>query len=210
MDTTKAQKALDDALVAPENRLKIGNPQLKFLEIYMQEFWATVTKHHFSLQFKMDGKSNTANVDNFKDMLKIFLKLLGQKFKDPPFEEEILSFIRDLGHTDSKPNLTKKKADSESSPKTKPTKASKGKRIKSSAKGDIPAKKKQSTTKPKGLTVAHLMLHDLKLNQIIFPLERSNTQHSSHSSGSVQKQEQVLQQWFHDVPSYDSEAEQIS
>ncbi|GJT33604.1 hypothetical protein Tco_0924023 [Tanacetum coccineum] len=30
-------------------------------EIYMQEFWATVTKHHFSLHFKMNGKSHTVN-----------------------------------------------------------------------------------------------------------------------------------------------------
>ncbi|GKE37127.1 hypothetical protein Tco_1460532, partial [Tanacetum coccineum] len=133
MDTTKAhQKALDDDLVAPENRLKIGKcnqrlrPTLKsieptiqvvldalklthfynafdisadVLEIHMQEFWATVTKHHFSLRFKMNGKSHTVNVDNFRDMLKICPKLLGQKFEDPLFEEEILSFIRDLGHT---------------------------------------------------------------------------------------------------------------
>ncbi|GJU32934.1 hypothetical protein Tco_1176523 [Tanacetum coccineum] len=133
MDTTKAQqKALDDALVAPENCLKIRkcnqrlSPTLKsneptiqvaldtlkltpfynsfevsadFPEIYMQEFWATVTKHHFSLRFKMNGKSHTVNVDNFRDMLKICPKLPGQKFEDPPFEEEILSFIRDLGHT---------------------------------------------------------------------------------------------------------------
>ncbi|GJR82690.1 hypothetical protein Tco_0153475 [Tanacetum coccineum] len=133
MDTTKAQqKALDDALVAPENRLKIEkcnqrlSPTLKsneptiqvaldalkltpfynaFVvsadvpEIYMQEFWATVKIHHFSLHFKMNGKSHTANVDNFRDMLKIYPKLPGQKFKDPPFEEEILPFIRDLGHT---------------------------------------------------------------------------------------------------------------
>ncbi|GJV18557.1 hypothetical protein Tco_1367577 [Tanacetum coccineum] len=47
----------------------------------------------------MNGKSHTVNVDNFRDMLKIYPKLPGQKFKDPPFEEEILSFIRDLGHT---------------------------------------------------------------------------------------------------------------
>ncbi|GJX38032.1 hypothetical protein Tco_0251335 [Tanacetum coccineum] len=120
IDTTKAhQKALDDALVAPENRLKIGkcnqrlSPTLKsneptiqvalealkltlfynafevsadVPEIYMQEFWATVTKHHFSLRFKMNGKIHTVNVDNFRDTLKICPKLPGQKFKDPPFE----------------------------------------------------------------------------------------------------------------------------
>ncbi|GJU66612.1 hypothetical protein Tco_1252871 [Tanacetum coccineum] len=68
-------------------------------EIYMQEFWVTSSKHHSSLRFKMNGKSHTVNVDNFRDMLQICPKLLGQKFEDPPFEEENLSFIRDLGHT---------------------------------------------------------------------------------------------------------------
>ncbi|GJR51775.1 hypothetical protein Tco_1402296 [Tanacetum coccineum] len=47
----------------------------------------------------MNNKSHTVNVDNFRDMLQICPKLLGQKFEDPPFEEEILSFVRDLGHT---------------------------------------------------------------------------------------------------------------
>ncbi|GJU64021.1 hypothetical protein Tco_1245856 [Tanacetum coccineum] len=65
----------------------------------MQEFWVTVTRHHSSLRFKLDGKSHTVNVDNFRDMLKIYPKLPGQKFEEPPLEEDILSFIRDLGHT---------------------------------------------------------------------------------------------------------------
>ncbi|GKD57213.1 hypothetical protein Tco_1290600 [Tanacetum coccineum] len=133
MDTTKAQeKALDDALVAPENRLvirkcnqrlsstiKSNEPTIQVAldalkltpfynafevsanvpEIYRQEFWATVTKHHYSLRFKLNGKSHTINVDNFKDMLKICHKLPGQKFEEPLFEEEILPLIRDLGHT---------------------------------------------------------------------------------------------------------------
>ncbi|GKC75919.1 hypothetical protein Tco_1126693 [Tanacetum coccineum] len=128
MDTTKAQqKALDDALVAPENRLMIrkcnqrlsstlksNEPTIQVAldalkltpfynafevfadvpEIYMQEFWATVTKHHYSLRFKLNGKSHTLNVDNFRDMLKICPKLLGQKLEEPPFEEEILSHKR--------------------------------------------------------------------------------------------------------------------
>ncbi|GJY35674.1 hypothetical protein Tco_0421052 [Tanacetum coccineum] len=134
MDTTKVQqKELDDALVAPENHLKIGKCNLRLSssltskeptlqvaldalkltpfynafevsanvpEIYMQEFWATVTKHHFSLRFKINGKSHTVNVDNFRNMLKIYPKLPGQNFEEPPFEEEIIPFIRDLGHTE--------------------------------------------------------------------------------------------------------------
>ncbi|GJS04921.1 hypothetical protein Tco_0321429 [Tanacetum coccineum] len=78
MDTTKAQQiALDDALVAPANHALKLTPFYKAFEvtanvpkIYMQEFWATICP-----------------------------RLPGQKFEDPPFEEEILSFIRDLGHT---------------------------------------------------------------------------------------------------------------
>ncbi|GJX61493.1 hypothetical protein Tco_0294393 [Tanacetum coccineum] len=68
-------------------------------EIYMQEFWVTVSRHHSSLSFKLNGKGHTINVDNFRDMLKIFPKLPGQIFEEPPLKEEILSFIRDLGHT---------------------------------------------------------------------------------------------------------------
>ncbi|GJV41859.1 hypothetical protein Tco_1420299 [Tanacetum coccineum] len=52
------------------------------------------------------------------------------------------------GEKAPKSKAIKKQTDSESSPKTKPSQASKGKRIKTSAKGDKPA-----TTKSKGLTV---------------------------------------------------------
>ncbi|GJU61740.1 hypothetical protein Tco_1243575, partial [Tanacetum coccineum] len=107
IDTTQAQqKSLDDALDSPANHaLKLNSFNNAFQittdvpEIYMQEFWATVSVHHHFLHFKINGKSHTVNVDNFRDMLQICPNLPGQKFKDPPFEEEILSFIRDLGHT---------------------------------------------------------------------------------------------------------------
>ncbi|GKA04549.1 hypothetical protein Tco_0683669 [Tanacetum coccineum] len=68
-------------------------------EIYMQEFWVIISRHHSSLRFKLNGKSHTVNVDNFRDMLKIYPKLPGQKFEEPPLKEDILSFIKDLGHT---------------------------------------------------------------------------------------------------------------
>ncbi|GKD52226.1 hypothetical protein Tco_1281202, partial [Tanacetum coccineum] len=68
-------------------------------EIYMQELWVTVSRHHSSLRFKLNGKSHTVNIDNFRDMLKICPKLPGQIFEEPPLKEEILSFIRDLRHT---------------------------------------------------------------------------------------------------------------
>nr|GEV04603.1 reverse transcriptase domain-containing protein [Tanacetum cinerariifolium] len=108
MDTIKAQQiALDDALVAPANHALKLTPFYKAFqitadvpEIYMQEFWTTISIHHTSLRFKMNNKSHTLNLENFRDMIQICPKLPGQKFKDPPFEEEILSFIGDLGHTE--------------------------------------------------------------------------------------------------------------
>ncbi|GKB04454.1 hypothetical protein Tco_0832597 [Tanacetum coccineum] len=115
MDNTRAQqKALDDELVAPADRLKIGKSNLRLSsilkskeptlqvaldalkltpfynafeisadvpEIYMQEFWVTVSRHHSSLRFKLNGKSHTVNVDNFRDMLKICPKLPEDDFK---------------------------------------------------------------------------------------------------------------------------------
>ncbi|GKC87147.1 hypothetical protein Tco_1147796 [Tanacetum coccineum] len=80
-----------------------------------------------------------------------------------------------------KPKSTKKKADSESSPKTKPTQASKGKRIKTLAKGVIPMK---------------------------IALEKSKTQqHSSHANGSGVDERTGVTPGVPDVTSYDSEAE---
>ncbi|GJY83330.1 hypothetical protein Tco_0496706, partial [Tanacetum coccineum] len=149
MDIIRAQqKALGDDFVAPANHaLKLTSFYKAFeitadvLEIYMQEFWVTASTHHFSLRFKMNNKSHTVNVDNFRDMLQICPKLPSQKFEDPPFEEEILSFVRDLGHTGE---IKKKSAQ-----------ASKGKILKTSTKMAKPVKKKQpaTTSKEKGLNV---------------------------------------------------------
>ncbi|GKA95675.1 hypothetical protein Tco_0817770 [Tanacetum coccineum] len=68
-------------------------------EIYMQEFWVTVSRHHSSLRFKLNGKSHTVNVDNFRDMLKICPKLPGQKFEEPPHEETYYLLLETFGHT---------------------------------------------------------------------------------------------------------------
>nr|GEX66067.1 hypothetical protein [Tanacetum cinerariifolium] len=91
MDTTRAQqKVLDDDLVAPANHLKIGKFNLRLS--------SNLSSKEPTLQV-INGKIHMVNIDNFRDMLPIFPKLAGQIFKDPPSEEEILSFIRELGHT---------------------------------------------------------------------------------------------------------------
>ncbi|GJX63226.1 hypothetical protein Tco_0296126 [Tanacetum coccineum] len=85
------QIALDDALVAPANRLKI--------EIYMQELWASSYIHNRSVRFKMNTKKHILNLDQFKDILQICPKVGNKKFEEPPLEKEILAFLASLGHS---------------------------------------------------------------------------------------------------------------
>nr|GEV95367.1 hypothetical protein [Tanacetum cinerariifolium] len=88
------------------------------------------------------------------------------------------------GEKSPKPKSTKKKADSESYPKMKPTQASKGKRIKTSSKGDKPVKMKQSATKSKGLTVLSEAALS-KADQMKLATKRSKKEfHISHAISS--------------------------
>nr|GFA10268.1 hypothetical protein [Tanacetum cinerariifolium] len=68
-------------------------------EIYMQEFWATATVHHHSICFKMNNKKRIVNLEHFREMLHICSRILNQPFDELPFEEEILAFLRNLGHS---------------------------------------------------------------------------------------------------------------
>nr|GEX07052.1 hypothetical protein [Tanacetum cinerariifolium] len=68
-------------------------------EIYMHEFWATATVHHHAIRFKLDNKKHIINLESFRDMLHICPRVPGQSFVKPPFEEEILAFIRFLRHS---------------------------------------------------------------------------------------------------------------
>ncbi|GKD03513.1 hypothetical protein Tco_1178487 [Tanacetum coccineum] len=106
IDIIRAQQiALDDALVALANRLTIGKSNLrlrsdlKSKEATLQVFWATTLVHNRSIRFKMNNKKHIVNLEYFREMLQICLKLPNQTFDQPPFEQEILIFLRDLGHS---------------------------------------------------------------------------------------------------------------
>nr|GEU67120.1 hypothetical protein [Tanacetum cinerariifolium] len=75
-------------------------------EIYMQEFWATAIVHHHLIRFKMDNKKRIVNLEYFREMLHICPRLPGQTFDELPFEEEILAFLRFLGHSGEIRKLT--------------------------------------------------------------------------------------------------------
>nr|GEX46091.1 hypothetical protein [Tanacetum cinerariifolium]GEX53151.1 hypothetical protein [Tanacetum cinerariifolium] len=68
-------------------------------ETYMQEFWATTTFYHHLIRFKMNNKKCIVNLEYFREMLHICLRIPNQTFDELSFEEEILAFLRYLGHS---------------------------------------------------------------------------------------------------------------
>ncbi|GJZ89702.1 hypothetical protein Tco_0661484 [Tanacetum coccineum] len=85
--TKEQQQALDDALVSLEQRLRIGN-----------------CNYRLSTTFK--PKEPT-----FQVALDIYPKVPFQKFVDPPFEEEILTFMSDLGYPGNIKSLSELKVE---------------------------------------------------------------------------------------------------
>ncbi|GKB12055.1 hypothetical protein Tco_0845978 [Tanacetum coccineum] len=79
--------------------------------VYMQEFWATVTYHKHHIRFKMNKKSYSFDLNTFRNMLQMCPKLPGQTFVYPPFEEDILTFMRELGYPDNIKLLSDAKVD---------------------------------------------------------------------------------------------------
>ncbi|GKD64821.1 hypothetical protein Tco_1306929 [Tanacetum coccineum] len=182
MNTTKEQqKELDDALVAPENCLKIGKSNLR-LSLNLKSKEPTI-------QVVLDALKHTPFYNAFEifaDVPEIYIKKSGSLTPDITPSPSILEFeafktYRAYATGEKAPNskATKKKVDSESSPKTKPSQASKGKRIKTSTKGN-----KSATTKSKGLTVLSKVALS-EAEQMKLATKRSLKEfHISHASGS--------------------------
>nr|GFA58572.1 hypothetical protein [Tanacetum cinerariifolium] len=68
-------------------------------EIYMQEFWAIAKLHHNSIRFKIDTRKSVLDFEAFREMLHISPRIPNQPFADLPTEEEVLDFLRFLGHS---------------------------------------------------------------------------------------------------------------
>ncbi|GKF53438.1 hypothetical protein Tco_0160348, partial [Tanacetum coccineum] len=64
-------------------------------EIYMQQFWNTVTKFKESTfcEFMLANKKCLVDVEVFRQALDIFPRVPGKEFIVPPSEEELLTFI---------------------------------------------------------------------------------------------------------------------
>ncbi|GJW18203.1 hypothetical protein Tco_0025639 [Tanacetum coccineum] len=69
-------------------------------EVYMHQFWDSVYKHDTFYRFKMDKRKRfKLTLEIFRDIFKIFPRVQGQDFDTLPTDEEIVSFLRELGQT---------------------------------------------------------------------------------------------------------------
>ncbi|GKC74402.1 hypothetical protein Tco_1120285, partial [Tanacetum coccineum] len=69
-------------------------------EIYMHQFWFTISKIKDSstYKFKLDNKTFKIGVEVFREVLQICPRLPNQKFVEPPSHEETVSFIKEIGY----------------------------------------------------------------------------------------------------------------
>nr|GEY65319.1 hypothetical protein [Tanacetum cinerariifolium] len=100
--TLDQQVALDEALVPSAQRLRIGRNNFRLpSDIQSKEPTlqvATAKLHQHSIRFKMDTQKHVLDLEAFREMLHISPRILDQSFAELPFEEEILEFLRFLGH----------------------------------------------------------------------------------------------------------------
>nr|GEZ33046.1 hypothetical protein [Tanacetum cinerariifolium] len=146
MNTTQAQqKALEDALVALADHLEFGKCNMRFQ--------TDIKPKEATFQVVLDALALTPFYQAFLITTEICPKIPRQELEDLPLEHDILSFIRDLGHFGHIFYLTD--ADYDTSPKQKPVQATKGTRLKTSAKVAKSDKKKQPAkmSNAKGLDV---------------------------------------------------------
>nr|GEX23192.1 hypothetical protein [Tanacetum cinerariifolium] len=76
-------------------------------EVYMHQFWDTIHKYENSYKFKIDKKKKfDINLEIFKDIFQIFPRVYGQNFDELPIDEDIVSFFKELGHTEEIKTIT--------------------------------------------------------------------------------------------------------
>ncbi|GJV81544.1 hypothetical protein Tco_1517414 [Tanacetum coccineum] len=69
-------------------------------EVYMHQFWNTIQKikDTDAYRFKLDKKFRV-DTKVFRKVLQIYPRLLNQEFIEPPSEEELVTFIQELGYS---------------------------------------------------------------------------------------------------------------
>ncbi|GJR00586.1 hypothetical protein Tco_0523570 [Tanacetum coccineum] len=191
--TKEQQQAIDDALVPREQRLRIGNCNYRLS--------TTFKPKEPTFQVALDVLPPTPFYQAFLISAIICPNLPGHKLLDPPFEEEILAFIRKLSYSGDIKSLSDVKEKTDQAPKD-----SQGKRLIVATKVAKSGKKKLPA---QGLeTLSEIALS--KADQMKLITKKSKKQfHSSHSSCSGVNEGTGVSPGVPNVPTYGSEDEQI-
>ncbi|GJZ33712.1 hypothetical protein Tco_0579148 [Tanacetum coccineum] len=107
---TAQQTKLDLELVPKENRFNIGkcngriphgfSPREPTFQVVLDALALTPCYPAFLIMADIDKKKRfKLTLEVFRDILQIFLRVHGRDFDPLPFEEYIMCFLRDLGHT---------------------------------------------------------------------------------------------------------------
>ncbi|GJR41036.1 retrovirus-related pol polyprotein from transposon TNT 1-94 [Tanacetum coccineum] len=96
--------ALDNSLVPSEKRLKIErcNARIAFSKPQREETYQTTIKkirNSDAENFKLEKKKFRVDTEVFREILQICPKILNQDFIAPPSEEELVTFIQELGYS---------------------------------------------------------------------------------------------------------------
>ncbi|GKA01980.1 hypothetical protein Tco_0674645 [Tanacetum coccineum] len=199
MNTTQAQqKALDDALVAPVDRLEFGKCNIRRkIDIKPKE----ATFQVVLVENKETKKTNKMEYPRFTKIIIDYFMSKDQSisrrnnmFWHTARDDTMFTTMRSYktyyayacGEKTPKPKYVRKNFDSDTSPKRKTDPATKGSRLKSSAKVAKSDKKKQPAKMPKTKGLALLSEVALtKAEQMKLATKRSKTQfHISHVSSS--------------------------
>nr|GFA82571.1 hypothetical protein [Tanacetum cinerariifolium] len=104
--TIEQQTVLDESLVPSTQRLRIGRSNFRLpsdiqsKEATLQVVYDAMAKlHHNSIHFKIDTRKSVLDLEAFREMLHISPRIPNQSFANLPTEEEILDFMRFLGHS---------------------------------------------------------------------------------------------------------------
>nr|GEV10860.1 hypothetical protein [Tanacetum cinerariifolium] len=112
-------------------------------QIYMQEFWATATVHHHAIRFKMDNKKHIINLESFRDMLNICLRvheLTNEEIRNSNAYKEYYAVA--TGAAPPKPKASARKTRSSSDTTITPPTDATSPRLTTSAKGKQASKAK--------------------------------------------------------------------
>ncbi|GJW74489.1 hypothetical protein Tco_0133859 [Tanacetum coccineum] len=102
MTTTAAQQVtLDNALVPPEKRVEIGKCNMRINPVKTQKeptYQVVLDALALTTFYPPSLSWNRIDMEVFREILQICPRLLNQEFDALPLDEEIVSFIKELGH----------------------------------------------------------------------------------------------------------------